>query len=236
MRVFVFWLQAFWKTVPCPFFIWIGTLFWSGLVFFNETVGLFGFRHFGRRFHINLQAFLKQNCCFNESVDFFGFRHFGRRFCAIFSYEFVSFFEAELFFQWECLFFWLQVGLHYFAKPQRLGTGILQNTDELFVMAKIIEALGLDNANSFFQIWSPIPILPLIGDASSFLTLWTLWFTLLGGNSLPIGRPPQILLRGARTLDKIVRNLIPCHPGFEISENFAISSATFPLLETAGRL
>ena len=50
-------------------------------------------------FHINLQAFLKQNCFFNESVGFFGFRHFGRRSCAIFSYEFVSFFEAELFFQ-----------------------------------------------------------------------------------------------------------------------------------------
>ena len=50
-------------------------------------------------FHINLQAFLKQNCFSNESVGFFGFRHFGRRFCAIFSYELISFFEAELFFQ-----------------------------------------------------------------------------------------------------------------------------------------
>ena len=110
----------------------------------------------------------------------------------------------------------------YFAKPQTLGTGMLQNTEELFVMAKIIEALGLDNANSFFQIWSPILILPSIGDASSFLTLWTLRSTLLGGNSLPIGHPPQILLRGARTLDKIIRNIIPCHPGFEILVNFAI--------------
>ena len=50
-------------------------------------------------FHMNLQAFLKQNCFFNGSVCFFGFRHFRRRFCAFFSYEFLGFFETELFFQ-----------------------------------------------------------------------------------------------------------------------------------------
>ena len=50
-------------------------------------------------FHMNLHAFLKQNCFFNGSVGFFGFRHFGRRFGGLFSYEFSSFFEAELFFQ-----------------------------------------------------------------------------------------------------------------------------------------
>ena len=44
------------------------------------------------------KLFLKQNCFFNESVGFFGFRHFGRRFCSLFSYEFISFFETELFF------------------------------------------------------------------------------------------------------------------------------------------
>ena len=49
-------------------------------------------------FHMNLYAFLKQTCFFNESV-FFCFRHFGRRFCGLFSYEFISFFETELFFQ-----------------------------------------------------------------------------------------------------------------------------------------
>ena len=59
-------------------------------------------------FHINLQAFLKQNCFFNGSVGFLGFRHFGRRFCALFSYEFTCFFETELFFQGECWSFWLQ--------------------------------------------------------------------------------------------------------------------------------
>ena len=48
---------------------------------------------------MNLLAFLKQNCFFNESVCFFGFRHFGKRFCGVFSYEFISFFETELFFQ-----------------------------------------------------------------------------------------------------------------------------------------
>ena len=42
--------------------------------------------------------FLKQYGFFKESVGFFGFRHFGRRFCALFSYEFESFFETELFF------------------------------------------------------------------------------------------------------------------------------------------
>ena len=30
-------------------------------------------------FHMNLYAFLKQNCFFNESVGLFGFRHFGKR-------------------------------------------------------------------------------------------------------------------------------------------------------------
>ena len=35
-------------------------------------------------FHMNLQAFLEQNVFFNESVGFFGFKHFGRRFCGIF--------------------------------------------------------------------------------------------------------------------------------------------------------
>ena len=54
---------------------------------------------------MNLQAFLKQNCFFNESVCFFGFRHFGRWFCVIFSYEFVSFFQTELFFSMRVLVF-----------------------------------------------------------------------------------------------------------------------------------
>ena len=49
--------------------------------------------------HMNLSAFLKQNCFFNESVGFFGFRHFGRRFRGLFSYEFISFFRTELFFK-----------------------------------------------------------------------------------------------------------------------------------------
>ena len=108
------------------------------------------------------------------------------------------------------------LGPCYFAKPPTLGTGMLQNTDVLFVMAKIVEALGFDNANFFLKLWLPIPILPSVGNASSFLTLWTLRSALLGGNSLPIGHPPQILLRGVRALDKIVRNIIPCHPGFKI--------------------
>ena len=77
-----------------------------------------------------------------------------------------------------------------------LGTGMLQNTDILLVMAKIIEDLGLDNTNSFFQTWSPIAILLSVGDASSFLALWTLRSALLGGNSLSIGHPPQILCVG----------------------------------------
>ena len=45
---------------------------------------------------------------FNESVCFLGFRHFVRRCCAVFSYEFIGFLRPELFFQWECLFFWLE--------------------------------------------------------------------------------------------------------------------------------
>ena len=31
-------------------------------------------------FHMNFYVFLKRNCFFNESVGFFGFRYFGRRF------------------------------------------------------------------------------------------------------------------------------------------------------------
>ena len=60
----------------------------------------------GPIFHMNLYAFLKQICFFNESVCFFGFGYFGRRFCSLFSYEFIGFFQAELFFQGECLVFW----------------------------------------------------------------------------------------------------------------------------------
>ena len=99
---------------------------------------------------------------------------------------------------------------------------MLQNTDILIILAKMIEDLGLDNAKSFFQIWSPIPILPSVGNASIFLTLWTLRSALLGGNRLPIGHPPQILLSGARALDKIIRYIVPCHLAFEIQMNFAI--------------
>ena len=50
-------------------------------------------------FHMNLYAILEQNCFFNGSVCFFGFMHFGKRFCCFFSYEFISFFGTELFFQ-----------------------------------------------------------------------------------------------------------------------------------------
>ena len=49
--------------------------------------------------------FLKQYCFFKEGVGFFGFRHFGRRFCALFSYEFESLFETELFFSMRVLVF-----------------------------------------------------------------------------------------------------------------------------------
>ena len=53
-----------------------------------------------------IKFFLEQNGFFNESVCFFGFGYFGRRFCGLFSYEFISFFQT-LFFQGECLVFWL---------------------------------------------------------------------------------------------------------------------------------
>ena len=44
-------------------------------------------------------SFFLTELFFNESVGFFGFRHFGRRFCGLFSYEFICFFQTELFFQ-----------------------------------------------------------------------------------------------------------------------------------------
>ena len=50
-------------------------------------------------FSYDFISFFEQNCFFNESVGFFGFKHFGRRFCGLCSYEFISFFETELFFQ-----------------------------------------------------------------------------------------------------------------------------------------
>ena len=40
-------------------------------------------------------------------------RHFVRRCCAVFSYEFIWFLRPELFFQWECLFFF---GLGHFVR------------------------------------------------------------------------------------------------------------------------
>ena len=57
---------------------------------------------------MNLEVFLKQNCFFNESVGFFGFRHFGRRFCGLYSYEFISFFETDFFSMRVFVLFWLQ--------------------------------------------------------------------------------------------------------------------------------
>ena len=50
-------------------------------------------------FHMNLQRFFEAELFFQHTCLFFGFRHFGRLFCGLFSYEFVSFFETELFFQ-----------------------------------------------------------------------------------------------------------------------------------------
>ena len=37
-----------------------------------------------------------------------------------------------------------------FGKPRTLGTGMLQNSEILLIMIKIIENLGFNNANSFF--------------------------------------------------------------------------------------
>ncbi len=62
----------------------------------------------------------------------------------------------------------------YLGKPQTLGTGMLQNADVLFVMTKMIEGLGLDNANSFFQTLSPIPTSASVGDSPTRLALWTM--------------------------------------------------------------
>ena len=64
-----FWLQAFWKTGSVAFFPYEFIIF-----------------------------FVEQNCFLMRVFAFFRFRHFGRRFCGLFSYEFISFFETELFF------------------------------------------------------------------------------------------------------------------------------------------
>ena len=93
--------------------------------------------------------------------------------------------------------FYLEYFVYYFGKLPTLEAGILQNTDILLIMATIFEQLGLDNANPFFLTWLYIPILPLFGDISSFLVLWTLRSALLGGNTFPTRYLRQILLRGA---------------------------------------
>ena len=76
-------------------------------LFFNQSVGFFGFKHFGRRFcglSYEFRSIKKKNCFFNESVCFSGFRHLGKRFCGIFSYEFISVLETELFFSESVVF------------------------------------------------------------------------------------------------------------------------------------
>ena len=50
-------------------------------------------------------SFFETELFFNESVGFFGFRYFGRRFCGLFSYQFISFFGTECFFNESVVFF-----------------------------------------------------------------------------------------------------------------------------------
>ena len=110
MRVFVFFglrhfvrrccavssYEFIWFLRPELFFQWECLFFW--LQAFCKTVLC--------RFFIWIYRVFKTSCFFNEGVCFFGFRHFVRRCCAVFSYEFLVFSRPELFFQWECLFFW----------------------------------------------------------------------------------------------------------------------------------
>ena len=70
----------------------------------------------------------------NESVVFFGFRHFGRRFCGRCSYEFMSFFETELFFSMRVLFF--------------LASGILEDGSVAFFHMNLYAIL---EQNCFFN-------------------------------------------------------------------------------------
>ena len=78
---------------------------------------------------MNLYAILEQNCFFNGSVCFFGFMHFGKRFCCFFSYEFISFFGTELFFQW-VLFL--------------LASGILEDGSVAFLWYEFISFFGTE--------------------------------------------------------------------------------------------
>ena len=56
-------------------------------------------------FFICIYMFFANRMVFSMKVlFFFGFRHFGKRFCGLFSCEFISFFESDLFFQRECFF------------------------------------------------------------------------------------------------------------------------------------
>ena len=55
-----------------------------------------------------IEAFLKQNCFFNESVGFFGFRCFGRRFYGFFRLNSQVFLGQNCFLNETACFFWLQ--------------------------------------------------------------------------------------------------------------------------------
>ena len=59
-------------------------------------------------FHMNSEAFLKQNCFFNDSVCFFASGILEDGSVAFFSDEFISFFWNRIVFSMMCWFFWLQ--------------------------------------------------------------------------------------------------------------------------------
>ena len=63
-------------------------------------------------FHMNLQAFLKQNCFFSGSVGFFGFRHFGRRFGGLFHMNLQAFLKQNCYFNESVCF----LGFRHFGR------------------------------------------------------------------------------------------------------------------------
>ena len=80
MRVFVFLASGILEDGSVAFFSYEFISLFETELFFNQSVVFLA----AGILEDGFCGFFKRNCFFNESVGFFDFRHFGRRFCGLF--------------------------------------------------------------------------------------------------------------------------------------------------------